>query len=151
MRPDINNRAPETRGFTLIEILIVVAIIAVLAAILIPNFYRAQTQSKVSASRLNLRHLGLALESYHTENPAYPVSASPADANIVLTPLVPNFMPEIPADPCTGNPYKYKSADGTTYELTIDFPTGNRCDSEVGTIGDSVDLTYSPTGLKEGP
>lgn len=52
------------RAFTLIELLIVVAIVAVLAAIAVPSFLHAQTRAKVSRVRADLRTLVTALESY---------------------------------------------------------------------------------------
>ena len=60
------------KGFTLIELLIVVAIIAILAAIAVPNFLEAQTRSKVSRSKADLRSLATALEAYAVDQNAYP-------------------------------------------------------------------------------
>lgn len=59
-------------GFTLIELLIVVAIIAILAAIAVPNFLEAQTRSKVSRSKADLRSIATALEAYATDYNHYP-------------------------------------------------------------------------------
>jgi prepilin-type N-terminal cleavage/methylation domain-containing protein len=59
-------------GFTLIELLIVVAIIAILAAIAVPNFLEAQTRSKVSRAKADLRTLATALESYRVDANKYP-------------------------------------------------------------------------------
>ncbi len=59
-------------AFTLIELLIVVAIIAILAAIAVPNFLEAQTRSKVSRAQADLRTIATALESYRVDNAAYP-------------------------------------------------------------------------------
>lgn len=62
-----------TRGFTLIELLIVVAIIAILAAIAVPNFLEAQTRSKVSRARTDMRSVVTALEAYMVDNSRYPM------------------------------------------------------------------------------
>jgi type II secretion system protein G len=59
------------RGFTLIELLIVVAIIAILAAIAVPNFLEAQTRSKVSRAKADMRSISTAVESYHVDNNRY--------------------------------------------------------------------------------
>jgi len=68
-------------GFTLIELLIVVAIIGILAGIALPNFLEAQTRSKVSRVKSDLRTITVALEAYHTDNRIYPSST-----------LIPPFM-----------------------------------------------------------
>jgi prepilin-type N-terminal cleavage/methylation domain-containing protein len=60
------------KGFTLIELLIVVAIIAILAAIAIPHLLEAQTRSKVSRAKADLRTVVLAVESYRVDNNHYP-------------------------------------------------------------------------------
>ena len=57
-----------TKAFTLIELLIVVAIIAILAAIAVPNFLEAQTRSKVARCRSDMRTIATALESYSVDN-----------------------------------------------------------------------------------
>jgi type II secretion system protein G len=63
------------RSFTLIELLIVVAIIAILAAIAVPNFLEAQVRAKVSRAKSELRSLTTALEAYRVDNTNYPLSA----------------------------------------------------------------------------
>ncbi|MBX7246268.1 MAG: type II secretion system GspH family protein [Candidatus Sumerlaeaceae bacterium] len=60
-------------AFTLIELLIVVAIISILAAIAVPNFLEAQTKAKVSRVRADQRSLATAIESYAVDNNKYPV------------------------------------------------------------------------------
>jgi type II secretion system protein G len=59
-------------GFTLIEILIVVAIIGILSAIAVPNFLLAQTRAKVTRAKADLYSLALALEQYRVEENGYP-------------------------------------------------------------------------------
>ena len=62
------------KAFTLIELLIVVAIIAILAAIAVPNFLEAQTRAKAARSKNDLRVVVTALESYYVDNNKYPHS-----------------------------------------------------------------------------
>ena len=58
----------STKGFTLIELMIVVAIIGILAAIAIPNFLRFQLKSKSSEGKVNLAAIRTAEESYLAES-----------------------------------------------------------------------------------
>jgi type IV pilus assembly protein PilA len=70
----------KKKGFTLIELMIVVAIIGILAAIAIPNFLKYQARSKQSEAKMNLGSLGTSAESYHAEHDTYSPGAAPADA-----------------------------------------------------------------------
>jgi len=56
------------RGFTLIELMIVIAIIAILAGILVPNFLKARAQGQLAACESNLRNTATALEEFATAN-----------------------------------------------------------------------------------
>ncbi|MCP4503285.1 MAG: prepilin-type N-terminal cleavage/methylation domain-containing protein [Deltaproteobacteria bacterium] len=59
------------KGFTLIELMIVVAIIGILAAIAIPNFVKFQCRAKQSEAKTNLKALFTANESYRAEHDKY--------------------------------------------------------------------------------
>jgi general secretion pathway protein G len=69
------------RAFTLIELMIVVAIISILAAILLPNFVHARAQANTSACEENLKLIATALEEYAVDNNGdYPASGPVAPA-----------------------------------------------------------------------
>ncbi len=62
----------KNTAFTLIELLIVVAIIAILAAIAVPNFLEAQTRAKVSRVKSDMRTTATGVEIYRIDNNDYP-------------------------------------------------------------------------------
>lgn len=68
------------RAFTLIELLIVVAIIAILAAIAVPNFLEAQTRAKVSRAKADMRSMATAAETYQLDYNKYPIDSNPPPA-----------------------------------------------------------------------
>jgi prepilin-type N-terminal cleavage/methylation domain-containing protein len=77
------------RAFTLTELLIVVAIIAILAAIAVPNLLEAQTRAKVSRTRADMRAVAAAIEAYRVDSNHYPppfgVTAAARDSWAVLS------------------------------------------------------------------
>lgn len=86
----------KAKAFTLIELLVTLGIIGVLAAIAVPNLLEAQTRSKVSKERANLRSIGTALESYRVDNLAYPFAALPINVlngGKTLTPRIRRLIP----------------------------------------------------------
>ncbi len=84
--------------------MIVVAIIAILAAILIPNFLRARAQSQVAATKGNLKNVATALESYFVDFAQYPQFAGALSAS---------YARALPTDPCTGT--AFGSSPGYAY------------------------------------
>ena len=66
----------DNKGFTLIELMVVVAIIGVLAAVAIPNYKRYQIKTKETEAKLNLAAIAMGQESYYMEYDEYVQRAS---------------------------------------------------------------------------
>ena len=90
-------------GFTLVEIMIVVAIIGLLAAIAIPNFVRARAKSQAEACINNMRQIDAAVSQFALENKKITGDAAPSLATD-LTPYIKlNSAGSIPNCPANGN------------------------------------------------
>src|SRR5438445_50108 len=72
MKTNRNNPPCGTNGFTLVELLVVIAVIAILAALLLPALARAKASAKSAACKSNLRQLGIALTVYVGDYEEYP-------------------------------------------------------------------------------
>src|SRR5207247_10934901 len=109
--PDVFNPARETlchqeesemrnsKGFTLIELMIVVVIIGILAAIAIPNFIAMQNRAKEGSTKSNMHTVQLAAEDYGVQNDG--VYSATMDASHVATSLPSTF--KNPFDGLTGS------------------------------------------------
>ena len=83
------------RAFTLIELLIVVAIIAILAAIAAPNFLEAQIRAKLSRCRADMHAIDIALELYRVDEETYPLGGK--NLFRLTTPIA--YIATLPNDP----------------------------------------------------
>jgi prepilin-type N-terminal cleavage/methylation domain-containing protein len=115
-------RAEGQRGFTLIELMIVVAIIAVLASILIPNFLNARAQAQTAACMANLNQIATAAELYYADQDTYPATgAVAAGGSFVATGV--DYLGNTPHDQAAtpGDTYTFTN-NGTNLGYTIACP-----------------------------
>lgn len=104
-----NFKSTSRSAFTLIELLIVVAIIGILASIAVPNYLQAQVRSKVARTQADMRTLGASTELYRADAGSYPQdgddisSIDPTNFNVaqrlsVLTTPI-SYISRLPVDP----------------------------------------------------
>ncbi|HMS02741.1 MAG TPA: type II secretion system major pseudopilin GspG [Gemmatimonadaceae bacterium] len=105
-------RAPR-RAFTLIEILVVIAVIAILASLVAPNVFQHVGTARSTTARSQLEMLATALDAYRLDTGRYPTSAQGLAALVTLptadppaTWRGPYLRRAVPVDPW-GNPYLY--------------------------------------------
>jgi len=101
----------DSRGFTLIELMVVIAIIAILAAILIPNFMHARAQAQTTGCVANEKQIATAVEEYAVDN-----NGKYGGGGVVTSTLLgAAYLGVTPKDPVSGSQYSLNTAAGGTY------------------------------------
>ena len=121
------SRSPRrllSAGFTLIELMVVLVIIGVLAALIVPNVLDRADDARVTAARTDVNNLMQALKLYKLDNQRYP-SADQGLRALVAKPTsgaIPQnwkpYLDKLPNDPW-GRPYNYQApaADGKAFDV----------------------------------
>lgn len=111
--------APPDRAFTLIELLIVIAIILIILSIGLPYFMTSVTQAKVVKARREIRSLHVALESYFLDWKIYPceseaeyLSVDHFEAGLTWLTSPIQYLTQLPEEPFEGN-----AVEAISYEL----------------------------------
>lgn len=145
LRP-VGRRLGGDRGFTFIEIMVVVAILAILAALVVPRIMGRTDDAKRTAAKVQIRNIEGALQLYKLDNGVYPSTEQGLKAliekpSVGVVPKkwkIGGYLDKLPEDPW-GNPYKYMSpapAQRGDYEI---MSLGT--DGEVGGEGVNADIT----------
>lgn len=126
-----------SKGFTLVELLVVISIIAILSVVGLVGMTGAQKQARDSTRRNDLSQYRIALENYYATNGTYITSATVGLAGTVLngeTTNLDSYLTQYPADPkttsgCTftGTDYNYcyiSNVNGTEYVIATRLETG---------------------------
>ncbi|MDR2016386.1 MAG: type II secretion system major pseudopilin GspG, partial [Burkholderiales bacterium] len=101
-------------GFTLIEIMVVIVILGILAALIIPKFMDRPDEARITAAKTDIATLMTALKLYRLDNQRYPTTEQGLNALVTrpaTPPIPPNWKPggyleRLPQDPW-GRPYQY--------------------------------------------
>ena len=107
------NRACRPAGFTLLELLVVVAIIGLLVGYVAPRYFAQIDKSEVTAAKAQIDSLGKALDQYRLDTGHYPTTEMGLDALVRQPPNEPKWngpylRKAVPADPWD-HPYLYRS------------------------------------------
>jgi general secretion pathway protein G len=131
------------RGFTLIELMVVILILAILAALIVPKVMGRTGQAKIAAAKSDEAALDTALKSFHLDCDRYPTTEE--GLNALRTPPSglegkykgPYLDKDVPLDPW-GNPYQYQcpgSSGSDSYTIT-----SYGADGVAGGDGDNADI-----------
>ncbi|AOY00670.1 type IV pilin protein [Jeongeupia sp. USM3] len=133
-------RRKARAGFTLIEVMITIAIIGILASIALPAYSNYVNRAKARTAGADLVSLSLAVENIYQKQLAYPTKATAAVATTVATTWT-------PAAQSTDFDYTYLSAAGANYTLTATGKGGmNGCTLTLNSAGARTPSEANPTG-----
>jgi general secretion pathway protein G len=138
-------RFDRSPGFTLIEVMVVIVILGILAALVVPRVLERPDEARVIAARQDIAAISQALKLYRLDNQRYPTTDQGLQALVArpaIEPVPGNWKPNgylerLPRDPW-GNPYQYLNpglrGEIDVFSLGADGkPGGTGFDADVGT------------------
>ncbi len=138
------NTPARFRGFTLIEVMVVIVILGILAALIVPKVMSRPDEARIIAAKQDIGSIIQALKLYKLDNMRYPTTEQGLQALVTLPtapPIPPNwkgngYLEKLPKDPW-GNPYQYlqpgSHGDLDIISLGADgAPGGEGSDADIG-------------------
>ena len=143
MHIDSQRKQRRARGFTLVEIMVVVVIIGILGALVVPKLMGKPQEARITAAKVDISSLMQALKIYKLDNQRYPSTEQGLKALIEKPTSGPSangwktggYVDKLPKDPW-GNPYQYL-APGVRGEIDV-YSLG--ADGQPGGVGDDADI-----------
>jgi general secretion pathway protein G len=144
------NRKIPARGFTLIEVMVVLVILGILATLVVPRIMSRPDEARIIAAKQDINSIGQALKLYRLDNHTYPTTDQGLQALVTkpaAPPVPPNwktggYLDRLPKDPW-GNEFKYLNPgvkninDVDIFSLGADgAPGGEGNDADVGSWSD---------------
>jgi len=134
----------EQRGFTLLEVMVVVVILGILAALVVPKIISRPDEARVMAAKQDIASLMQALKLYRLDNQRYPTTEQGLQALVEKPATVPiplnwkpgGYIERLPKDPW-GTPYQYLNP-GVRSEIDVfsfgadGAPGGEANDADIG-------------------
>lgn len=132
---------PRQRGFTLIELMVILVIIGTLAALIVPNVLDRADEARTTAARTDVNNLMQALKLYRLDNQRYPSTEQGLQALVTQPTSGPQplkwrpYLDKLPTDPW-GRPYQYLNpgVHGSVDVLSLG------ADGQPGGEGDAADV-----------
>ncbi len=135
----MNHSSHRNSGFTLIEVMIVVVILAILAAIIVPNVMSAPGKARNTRAQADIQGIISALNMYKLDNYTYPTTEQGLRALVAKPSVEPvphnwhQYLSKMPKDPW-GKPYHYvyPGAHNEAFDVWTDGPPGSQGKHKIG-------------------